>query len=820
MYENSNKEIINEVAAGSFHVHKMRNIIGILAIALTTILITIVCTVGVSFFQTYYASIDMSPGPGADSRGIIGSDAQYEQVKKLEQVEWAVIARPCSNATIRNKEMLGLMVNLLAVDEEYYGVNYIELISGKMPAAANEMLLSDTMAKHLKLSGKPGEQMTLNVVLTRDGKEVTEPIVMTITGYYRNPLYNITDYEEIYTVKDFLNVYNPELPTNKSTIYTKLKDVNFLTSDSEVHDRLTAINETVGGLGTTMKTAGDITGLLIPIILLTAVIMGSGYFLIYNVFYISILKDIQFYGMLKTIGTTRKQMKTLLRYQVTRLAAVGIGIGLVAGFLLGTVMSPMIVTFTEFGEYYETSFLPLIFVLAILFSALTVIISCRKPFKIAAKISPIEAVRYSGKTKKGIFSVVSLALSGIIFLVVFNVTIGYDINTVVDKFNHTDFKITHNHALYQSAEAYLPISQELPGKIGNLPFVKSCDTIYQARTMPDKLENGNTKDSAAEVKAEGKIQEDRIAALGAEREKTFINERGNYDVAILGIPPQKWEQESKHAKVCSGEFNEEKFASGDYVIYQNLFGSGDESTIQPEETLKLSIYDERKGYIEKEFKVLAVIESTTKQGAGNISYSELLLPDTLFKELFPEYPKQISGISIQTIPGDSAKQKEEIKKVMLEEYNSQITLDSKYDTRNTAENNKIMMLFIGLFFAGLFGFIGISNVVNTLVTDILARKIEFAGLQSIGMTKGQMRKMLTMEGFKLALAALVVMIPAGGVIAVKVGAVELFTGFSITAFMISCALVIAVVSGVVLAVAGVMTRILNEKSIVERLREG
>ena len=57
-------------------------------------------------------------------------------------------------------------------------------------------------------------------------------------------------------------------------------------------------------------------------------IIACGYFLIYNIFYISVVNDIRFMGEMKTIGMTGRQIRTMLRYQVRRLGVVGIAIGI------------------------------------------------------------------------------------------------------------------------------------------------------------------------------------------------------------------------------------------------------------------------------------------------------------------------------------------------------------------------------------------------------------------------------------------------------------------------------------------------------------
>ena len=74
-------------------------------------------------------------------------------------------------------------------------------------------------------------------------------------------------------------------------------------------------------------TMGAVAGGLLLILL-------TGYLIIYNIFRISIMKDIRYYGLLKTIGTTGRQIKRIIRRQALKLSLIGIPVGLLAGFFV------------------------------------------------------------------------------------------------------------------------------------------------------------------------------------------------------------------------------------------------------------------------------------------------------------------------------------------------------------------------------------------------------------------------------------------------------------------------------------------------------
>ena len=127
-------------------------------------------------------------------------------------------------------------------------------------------------------------------------------------------------------------------------------------------------------------TAAVIAGMLLLILL-------TGYLIIYNVFQISVAGDIRFYGLLKTIGTTGRQLKRIIRYQALALSALGIPLGLLAGWLIGGQLTPVIIARLD-GVSDVVSVSPALFLGSALFALFTVLLSCHRPGRMAARISP------------------------------------------------------------------------------------------------------------------------------------------------------------------------------------------------------------------------------------------------------------------------------------------------------------------------------------------------------------------------------------------------------------------------------------------------
>ena len=123
-----------------------------------------------------------------------------------------------------------------------------------------------------------------------------------------------------------------------------------------------------------------------------------GYLLIYNIFDISVMQDIRQYGLLRMIGASTRQIKSIVNRQAVWLTLIGLPIGLIAGFFAGRALLPVVMEIFSY-EYsttsLQTSISPVLFIIAALFTILTVFISTRKPAKKAAKVSPMEAIRYT-----------------------------------------------------------------------------------------------------------------------------------------------------------------------------------------------------------------------------------------------------------------------------------------------------------------------------------------------------------------------------------------------------------------------------------------
>lgn len=342
MIKVKNQKAVRNLAGKSFRANRIRNLIAVIAIAMTSVLFTDLFTMGTGVIESMQnAQMHMV---GASYQGILKyiTQEQFDIVKKNPHIRELSYSKPLCDE-ILNEELTRRRAEFWYYDKKGMQYSYCKLTSGHIPEKENEVIADTQTLHYLGVSLKIGEPVSLKMNIR--GKTVTRSFILS--GWWKSdPAFNVG---QIFASKTYVDAHADEL------ISTYYQD-GFMTG---------AIN--------------------------------------YNIFQISVIRDIRFYGMLKTIGTTGKQLRKIIRRQACILSVMGIPLGLVVGFFVGKGLLPFIMRLSSYqGDCSKVSPSAWIFIGAVVFSFVTVFISTLKPGRVVSKVSPIEALRYTdgGKIEK------------------------------------------------------------------------------------------------------------------------------------------------------------------------------------------------------------------------------------------------------------------------------------------------------------------------------------------------------------------------------------------------------------------------------------
>lgn len=474
----SNRKCVRHLSFRSLWASRTRNIVAVLAIALTTMLFTSLFTIALSINEGIQQSNFRQAGGWSHGTFKYLTQEQFNELKDDPLIkEWGL------------RRFLGMPTdvpfNKSHVEIGYSDSNnahwmYCDPIEGRLPQEGTDEAATDThVLELLGVEPELGAQFTITFYV--DGHKTTQ--TFTLCGWWEYDEAVVANH--VLIPESRLDAVLEEVgvtpPGSDGMIGSWNMDV-MLGSAMHIADDMSQILQNHGYqdnspgenyISTGVNwgyTGAQLADNLDPLTALTIVaalllIIFTGYLIIYNVFQISVAGDIRFYGLLKTIGTTPRQLSRIIRIQALALSLGGIPIGLVLGWLVGSALVPVVVERLD-GVVNVVSVDPLLFVGAAVFSLLTVLLSCRKPGRMAARVSPIEAVRYTegGKVRpkakrrgkntsifsmawanlgrsrgKTAITILSLSLAVVLLHLTVTFTQGFDMEKYVSSFTASDF---------------------------------------------------------------------------------------------------------------------------------------------------------------------------------------------------------------------------------------------------------------------------------------------------------------------------------------------------------------------------------------------
>jgi len=790
-------KMIAQMSKQSLKSSRMRNIFVMITIVLASALLMAILMYAVGQREDNARQLSHAQEVGYYNL----SDSQVEALKADERIAYQIQVK-----TGTPSEMDGFEVIPYYVSELSDKIQIGELESGTLPEKENEIAVQGAMLEKMGVAPSAGSEVTLNFY---DGNTET----FTVTGILKGGE----------TAKQFAAFFSKDYADNGSQlkdspyeVYAKLygattmhpedcKEAMYLIgSDAGIERKYVSPSKAFLD-SLSVDTQDVLTYGLIGIVILLACIL-----VIYGVFYLSVIGKIHQFGQLRTIGMTKKQMKKLVSKEGRRLFLYASPIGILIGGIAGYFIIPS-------GFSIINTLLIAVCVFIVVY--IITMISVHKPAKLAAAVSPMEALRYvpqddmkktankkvcrsltplglgvmnfSKNKKKAVITMLSLALGGILFMTA---------ATFMSSFDRDNYA---RQGIWKDAEFHIQYSDSA------IELNENGMSGMQAQTPM-------TEDMVKEIAAiDGVEKVEELKSFGVIFD---FPQRDEYDNDDYIYPMNEEETRNIGKYIEEGSADYDKLMSGDYVliadntnaleIYGWQFNVGD--------VLTLHYYDGNKT-AEKEVTVLGILNDQYVLDNDNLD-GWFVMPEQAVLSFVP-YDNLNAHLLISADPEKETAVGKAINEIVAK--HPELSLEA-YADREIAYSQTANSVFGTI--SGLAIFImmfSILSMMNTLITNIVTRKQELACLESIGMSKGQIRKMLLGESLILVLAAVGVTMTIGTLLGYVLthllhngGAFYITFQFPV-AFAIAYA---AVLIAVPLIITLVSMKSFSKEALVERLR--
>ena len=470
-----------------------------------------------------------------------------------------------------------------------------------------------------------------------------------------------------------------------------------------------------------------------------AIVLIGGYIVIQSIFRISINDKIKSYGQLRTIGATPKQIKRIVKREGRKLGSIGILIGTVLGVCCG---------FLLFSKGFNAVSYAVMVSLTLISGWIMVSISIRKPVKIAAGISPIEAVRFTPVQKDIRSRKKNIKLNPV-------------------SMGIANFKRDRKKTI--SIVASLSIGGILLMVVSSIVLVRSPEQIARLY-FPDSDYKIYLQDLSEEMLVKGN-------PLNEELKQEVLSVDGVTDIIVArqSLHTSIKTDANQNSGIC------DTLTDQNYAMVEAALTEG----TMPTDSHSIVIHDQIVAYFEDmgvgstvEFSsidgkqsipvTISGVFSTSKMpvifghGRAHTDGSVFFAPKDLFYELYPEITTFDYSWSIVSNPKKAETVKAELKNIVAE--HSNLALD-EIDTAIAAEKSQNSAAFGSMQVLSWLVFLfGVINLINTTLSNQMSRKQENSILRSIGLTQKQLCKMNICEGLCYALfatlATLIVGLPA------------------------------------------------------------
>lgn len=871
-------KLLNKLTLKNLRLNKVRTIVTIVGIMLSAALITVVSGMALSGRQTMIDGQKTWSGNYDVALDIIDT-AKIDKIRQNRNVENAFYKERLGYARTKNADGEICDYSVLAMSENTYGNCFkIDLIKGKFPTNSGEAVVTKSFKTQDGKNVKVGDKITLDVgVLTdKDGNVPDEEGIhnllqkdfnkcsiidtvkrtYTVTGIIERPktseLYDPSNFSMIYTVSDekapveaiktkhMNKLYIAYTPQSESNYLQNTADIlgfkaddmsNVISDEISPEDQQTSgINAyefnsillSMKGYGSNEATNTVIFSLAVIIII---IVMLASVFVIRNSFAISITEKTSMYGMLASVGATKRQIRRNVLFEGFILGLIGIPLGILLGLgvnaILITILNSVLGDMLSGAKFvFVTPTIPII--CAIVLSAVTIFCSSFFIALRASRIPPLVAIRGNKDIKvKNNKPYRTSKLTKKLFGVGGEIA-SKSLKRSRKKYRTTVISIVVSVAMFIAVSAFMDYgmtyTEHYYGKTDYSYTVVGIDS-KQAQTiekMPE-IENYLTVGSQYGcVSADVPVNEcgENFLYDNADGTKSF-------SVEFLEFEHDTFVQICRELKL---DYNKVK---GGVLVYSQVTPDNSESgnSSKPMKLFgktaptKFIVYGNE--LIAGKLKVSSVFDEIPKSADSVIGEGTILGQGLIIGEqgvISPQLGEHECYITLYANTSDHASLTNRIES--MEGADDSIYI---YDYEETVRQFNAVMLIVGIFvygFIGVISLIGLTNIFNTISTNMQLRSKEFASLKSIGMTKKEFNRMIRLESLMYGIKSLIIGIPLGvlGVFAIfssfSIGSVPMSFVFPWKAILIS----IAVVFVAVWLIMKYSISKVNKQNIIETIR--
>lgn len=843
MLKNNNQGAVKRISSRSMSHNRIRNMFTVLAIVLTTFMFTTIFGIGFSLAKNMNVMLIRQNGTKADIFLMHPTEQQVAQVRECDYLNGAGVMIPVGNAySTDDSKKDSLRIIMAWHDKEDFEKNLTPALSGikgKYPEKADEIMLSDAGLEALGIgNAKIGDEVSLKI------DDRTESFILT--GLFKDYGFRTGNFDSF--VSEEYARGKGLTPEKDGMLSISAKSFSKDKLMDELYEKVTLGEDE--DFDTTYNESNDTLVIAAAILLICLIIIISGYLLIYNIMYISVTKDIRFFGMLKTIGTTPKQIRKIVRYQAFRLSIFGIPVGLGLGVLASFVVVPQALgMFGDTTMPTDISFNPFIYIATVLFALATVAISCRKPAKLAGKVSPVEALKFNGQNntkikprkttdggkltkmayrnvfreKKRALLVFASLLMGTLALFSTQAFFGsMKLENYVQYYLPNDFVI---HPQCQSDGEYegedndpekVQAAEKLAEDIKNIDGINTV-MVNRSADLDLKFDREVFMPFFEDSASGGMFDDDELEAAVKKYEDGTLN----YSSPVIAVDRKMMEEHNKKAKQ---KIDIDAFERGEVCLVQSL---SDEEKAKSMKGKTITLIDpETEKTADIKVGVCTTNDDDHALEIGNYwmmpgAPSTILVSDSFMDSLTDD--KAINVIVANCDSEVEPQVKAQIKE--LSENNLSVPstahIQIKSDQIEEFKSSMASMTYLTAGISGVLILIGIINFVNVMLTGVFTRRKELAVMESVGMTKKQIKKMLMLEGvYYGAIMTGLILTLGSGVMLLVAKMAQATADYAVFNYpwqliVITCIVIMLICTAVPALVYGSMSK----DSVTERLRE-